>query len=76
MSLVTLVFLFACHEAATYMVLQYHFIIVMLYGIILLTLDIYLWVVDLGNSRDDAKAVYEKLSQNQKDYFDQNVSKL
>ena len=35
MSLVTLIYLFACHECASYMVLQYTFGFVCLYGAVL-----------------------------------------
>ena len=38
MSMITLLFLFACHECASYMVLQYHGFIVAFYGLLVLAL--------------------------------------
>ena len=70
MSLVTLIYLFACHECASYMVLQYHFIFVFLYGAVLLTIGIVTLVRDLKDVTDDTKVIYDTvLSANQIEYF-------
>jgi hypothetical protein len=47
MSFITLLVLFACHECASYMVLQYHVYLVGFYGLLVTALGISCTVVDL-----------------------------
>lgn len=49
MSLVSLIFLYANHEAVSYMVLDFWGIVALLYGLIILTLGIVCLAVDLSN---------------------------
>ena len=70
MSLITLIFLFACHECASYMVLQYHFCIVLFYGLLILSLGISCLSVDLVKAPEAAKEIWNNvLSANQQEYF-------
>jgi hypothetical protein len=70
MSLITLIYLFACHECASYMVLQYHFGFVFLYGAVILALGIVTLVRDLKDVTDDTKTIYDNvLSANQIEHF-------
>jgi hypothetical protein len=70
MSLVTLIYLFATHECASYMVLEWTFIFVFLYGAILLTIGIVTLVRDLIKVTDDTKEIYDNvLSANQIEFF-------
>ena len=49
LSLISLIFLYANHEAVSYMVLNYWGIVALLYGLLILSLGIVCLAVDLSN---------------------------
>lgn len=65
MSILTMFFLFACHEVASYMLLTYHHIITLLYALIVLALGIVCMIIDLGGANAAAIEVWKTLSFNQ-----------
>ena len=70
MSLVTLIFHFICHEAASYMVLKHHWWIMILYGAAILALGISCLVVGNKDSGDQSTQIWNNvLSENQKEFF-------
>jgi hypothetical protein len=62
MSLVTLLFLYACHEIASYMILQYHFVITLLYSLVIIALGITCLIVDLISASDDVNTFWQLMS--------------
>lgn len=65
MSIVTLLFLYGCHEAASYMLLTYQFRILIVYSVIILTLGIVCMIIDVGGANEAAKEIWAILSINQ-----------
>lgn len=76
MSLVTLFYLYACHEAASYMLLKYHFAFTLLYGLIVLALGIVCFIVDYGGASQDSITIWGTMSNNQQAFFDNSQSNL
>lgn len=76
MSLVTLLYLYACHEAASYMLLKYHFAFTLLYGLVVLTLGILCFIFDYGGASQDSKAIWGTMSNNQQAFFDNKQDNL
>jgi len=76
MSIVTLIFLFGCHEAASYMLLRYHPFITFFYGVVLLALGVVCMAIDVGGASADADAIWATMSVNQKTFFNENVENL
>jgi hypothetical protein len=76
MSIITLFFLFGCHEAASYMLLRYHPFITLFYGLVLLTLGIVCMAIDGGGASADASTIWATMSVNQKAFFEKNVANL
>ena len=76
MSIITLFFLYGCHEAASYMLLMYHPIITSLYGTLLLVLGIVCTAVDVGGANAAAKTKWETMSPNEQAFFGNDVKKL
>ena len=74
MSLVTLLFLYANHEAVSYMVLDYWGAFSLIYGLAIFLIGI------LGKGLDDAleasQRIWDTLSEFQQNYFDNNSMKL
>lgn len=50
MSLITLVFLYGFHEAASYMLLEYYPVITFIYSVVLILLGIICTAVDVGGA--------------------------
>ena len=69
MAIVTLLFLYECHEAASYMLLQYQGFLVLFYGLVILVLGIVCAAIDVGGASEATNAIWVSLSTNQKDYF-------
>jgi len=76
MSIITLFFLFCCHEAASYMLLEYHPIITFAYGLLILILGIVCQAIDVGGASTDSADIWTTLSSNQKAFFSDNVQNL
>jgi uncharacterized membrane protein len=76
MSLVTLVFLYGFHEAASYMLLEYYPIITFFYSIVLIMLGILCTVIDVGGAQADAVSKWNTMSVNQKAFFNNDVTQL
>lgn len=69
MSIVTLIFLYECHEATSYMLLHYQPFFVMFYGVVVLLLGILCAAIDVGGAAEATDSIWVTLSTNQKDYF-------
>jgi hypothetical protein len=76
MSIITLIFLFGCHEAASYMLLRYHPYITFFYGLVLLALGIVCMIIDVGGASADADIIWATMSVNQKAFFGKDVENL
>ena len=76
MSIVSLFFLYGCHEAASYMLLKYTPFIILLYGVTILTLGIVCMAIDVGGANQAAQDIWKTMSMNQKDFFKNDVLQL
>lgn len=74
-ALINLIFLYANHEAISYMVLDIWYCVSMFYGICVLSHGITIIAVDSGvNKLANANNIWANLSQFQQDYFDNDVN--
>jgi len=62
MSIITLFFLYGCHEATSYMILKHSPKIIGFYGLILLILGIVVMAVDVGGVDAAANAKWAEMS--------------
>jgi hypothetical protein len=62
MSLITTIFLYANHEAVSYMVLDYWNIFTLIYGLLILAFGTTLLFKDLTNNADKSIVIWDKLS--------------
>jgi hypothetical protein len=76
MSLITIIFLYANHEAVSYMVLDYWNLVTLLYGLIILGLGITCLVRDLTNIAEKSLTIWEGLSTFEKDFFSNSSMEL
>jgi ABC-type nickel/cobalt efflux system permease component RcnA len=76
MSIVTLFFLYGCHEATSYMLLKYTPQIIVFYGAVLLAMGIVCLIIDVGGAQIAVDAKWKVMSVFQKDYFDGKKNKL
>lgn len=64
MSIITLLFLYACHEAASYMIIKYTPFIILFYAILILILGIVCMAIDVGGANQAAQDIWPTLSPN------------
>ena len=76
MSLISLIFLYANHEAVSYMVLDYWGFFALTYALIILTLGIVCLAVDLSNILSESNDIWDTLSDFQRNYFENDVTNL
>ena len=76
MSLATLAFLFGCHEAASYMLLRYQPLVLLVYGLVILALGIVCMAIDVGGASEAAKEFWKTMSMNQQEFFENDVRNL
>ena len=75
MSLLTILVLYISHEAATYMNIANQPYLLLVYGLLCLSLTI-VGIVEMDAAVGGAQQIYNKLSQNAQEFFENDVTKL
>jgi hypothetical protein len=76
MSIITIFYLYGCHEAASYMLLRYHPFVTFVYGLIILLLGVVAMAIDVGSASSHSAVIWATMSSNQKAFFNNKVNDL